>query len=91
MKEHLKLLGLKVKDRVTGFEGIVTTIGFDLYGCVQAIVSPVVKDGKKEDSTWFDTKRLVATSLKPVMPVPAFEIVDGPETKPQMRQSPIRD
>jgi len=47
VKKHLSLLGLKVKDKVTGYTGVVASIGFDLYGCVQAIVNPGMdKDGK---------------------------------------------
>ena len=48
---HLKLLGLKVKDRATKFEGIVQSICFDLFGCIQADVRPeeLDKDGKVRD------------------------------------------
>ena len=37
---ELKLLGLKVKDKVTGFTGIITSVSFDLYGCIQVIITP---------------------------------------------------
>lgn len=91
MKHHLALLGYKVKDTVTGFSGTCTTIGFDLYGCVQAIVSPsMASDGKIEDGRWFDVKRLVATSKKPVMEVPTFQIVPGGADKPQANKNPIK-
>ena len=47
IKEHLEMLGYRVRDKVTGYEGVVTTIGFDLYGCIQATINPGVgKDGK---------------------------------------------
>lgn len=76
--EHLNLLGHIVKDRVTGFEGVVTSVGFDLYGCIQAIVHPGLgADGKVGDSCWFDINRLVVTSTKPVMKQPDF--VKGPQ------------
>lgn len=70
----MKLLGLNVKDRVTGFTGVVASVCFDLYGCVQAVVTPAAsKDGGKiEESRWFDTKRLEALSDTPVMDVPHF-------------------
>lgn len=92
MKEHMKLLGHKVRDIVTGFEGIVTSISFDLYGCVQAIVTPEKKKGddKVGDSHWFDTKRLKATSKQPAMEVPTFQVVPGPERKPAFPQKPAR-
>ena len=73
MKKHLELLGLKVEDRVTGFNGVVTSVSFDLYGCVQAIVSPsVAKDGKVPDGRWFDVTRLKIVSKKPVMALPDY-------------------
>jgi hypothetical protein len=77
MKEHMKLLGLTVKDCVTGFSGVVTTVGFDLYGCVQAVVTPVAQDSKLEESRWFDTNRLEVTNETPVMEVPDFQTVPG--------------
>lgn len=72
--KDMKLLGLRVCDLVTGFTGIVSSISYDLYGCVQAVVTPgVSKDGKAEDGRWFDTKRLTVLDPKPVMEVPCFE------------------
>ncbi len=45
--KHLELLGLKCEDRVTGFKGVIISMTFDLYGCVQAIVDPGMnKDGE---------------------------------------------
>lgn len=76
MEKHLKLLGWKVKDKVTGFIGVVEHVGIDLYGCVQAIVRPNVatsKDGtqKCDDSRWFDVARLDKIGKAPVMtPIP---------------------
>lgn len=92
MKEHLALLGFPVKDQVSGFKGVVTSISFDLYGCVQAIVSPMIKDTKtqkQEDSRWFDVKRLTKTAEKTVMDVPTFETVPGPAEKPAQRHNPL--
>lgn len=34
LNKHMSILGLSVKDRVTGFKGIATVVGFDLYGCI---------------------------------------------------------
>lgn len=76
--KHLGLLGLKVRDRVTGFEGVVSTIGFDLYGCIQAVVNPGLdKDLTPRDSVWFDVHRLQVLSDVPVMDQPNF--VAGPQ------------
>ena len=64
---HLELLGLKVKDKVTGQKGVVTSISYDLYGCIQAVVTDTKGEGK-----WFDVTRLVFKNLTPVMDVPYF-------------------
>lgn len=76
MIEHMKMLGHEVKDIVTGFEGVVTSISFDLYGCVQAIVSPKAKEGEVKDGRWLDTNRLIVTSKSPVMTPPSFTKAD---------------
>jgi len=70
---HINLLGLKAKDAVTGFTGIVSAIGFDLYGCAQAVVTPAVgEDGKMKDGQWFDVTRLSILDENPVMKLPDF-------------------
>ena len=68
MNKHFNLLGLRVKDRVTGTKGVVTSLSFDLYGCIQAVVQPKDKEGM-----WFDVSRLKVSSNKPVMNLPNFE------------------
>ena len=76
MQEHLKLLGFKVQDVVTGFLGIVTSISFDLYGCVQAVVQPEANEkGEIGEARWFDVKRLVPRTGRtgPVMAVSSFD------------------
>lgn len=73
MKDYMKLLGLEAEDRVTGFAGYITSIAFDLYGCVQFVIAPGLdKDGKIKDAHWFDAKRVKVTGKKPVMKVPDF-------------------
>lgn len=74
IKKHMSLLGLKVRDRIIGVEGVVQSICFDLYGCIQASVHPGLdKDGKVKDSYWFDVSRLEILSGKPAMAAPDFE------------------
>ena len=81
-REHLSILGKKVRDRVTGMEGIATSVCFDLYGCVQTIINPGTdKDGKVRDQLWFDINRLLVLDNTPVMAPPAFDAKlrpDGP-------------
>jgi hypothetical protein len=80
IKKHLELLGLKVQDKVTGMKGVVSSIGFDLYGCVQAIVNPGLgKDGKPTECHWYDVNRLKILSDKPVMDRPNFDF--GPQAE----------
>jgi hypothetical protein len=80
IKKHLELLGLKVEDKVTGYRGVVASISFDLYGCVQAIVNPGLgKDKKLADSNYFDVNRLKVLSPKPVMDRPNFDF--GPQAE----------
>jgi len=74
LKKHLDFLGMRVEDRVTGFKGVVATVGFDLYGCIQAVVNPGADaEGKLRESQWFDIGRLQITDTTPVMERPEFE------------------
>ncbi len=74
IQKHMELLGMKVRDKVTGFRGVVSSVTFDLYGCIQALVTPEAgKAGKQEDSRWFDVQRLTVTSQAPVMALPDYE------------------
>ena len=88
MDQYFKLFGCEVKDVVTGFTGIVTTISFDLYGCVQAIVTSQELNGDKDPDRpskafWFDMKRLSVLNSKSVMAVPTFESVPGGSSYPR--------
>ncbi len=74
MKEHINLLGLKAVDKVTGYKGVITSISFDLYGCIQAVLTPKINnDGGLNGGKWFDIPRLEIVSKKAVMPVPDFD------------------
>ncbi len=76
-KKHMNLLGMRVEDRVTGFKGVVASVTFDLYGCIQALVNPGMDSaGKLQDSTWLDVGRLLVVSDEPVMARPAFDWSD---------------
>ena len=68
MNQHLKLLGWRVKDIITGIEGVVTSVDFNLYGCVQAIVQAAADEkGIIPDGRWFDVSRLAPIGERPVM------------------------
>ncbi len=77
IQTHLNLLGMRVQDRVTEIKGVVTSVCFDLYGCIQAAVYPGLdKDGNPRGATWYDVNRLMIISDSPVMERPDF--VSGP-------------
>jgi hypothetical protein len=79
----IDLMGLKGKDKVTGFEGIVTSVSFDLYGCVQLALTPIAKPKAEElkHGHWFDVARVdIRDAKNRVMPVPDFKAM---ATKPQ--------
>jgi hypothetical protein len=91
MNHHLKLLGCKARDKVTGYTGTIASVCFDLYGCVQAVLTPSAdKDGKLCDGHWFDVKRLELLDSNPVMSVPSFVNEPGPQEKPAFPSKPVR-
>lgn len=89
--KHLNYLGRKAKDRVTGFAGVVSSVSFDLYGCIQAAVTPPVDEkGALPDGRWFDIQRLELADADRVMPLPTWvaepaKHVHGPAEKPVPR------
>lgn len=80
IKESIELLGRKGTDKITGFHGVISSVGFDLYGCVVCILTPPTdKDEKIRDGHWFDVQRIEVSDER-VMPVPDF---DKDNTKPK--------
>jgi len=92
IKKNLDLLGLKAKDKVTSLSGVIESISFDLYGCIQAVIRPdtLDKDGKIQEGRWIDVARLKIINKKPVMDVPNFDYgiqaegKQGPADKQQL-------
>lgn len=83
LKKHVDLLGFVCKDKVTNFTGVITSISFDLHGCIQALVTPGInKDKNLIGSNWFDINRLEIISNNPVMQIPEFEHDKGAAEKP---------
>lgn len=61
-----------VRDKVTGFEGVVT--GFTTYitGCDQYLVNPPAKDGTYPEGKWLDDVRLdLVEAAKVTLGVPS--------------------
>lgn len=73
IKETIELLGIKATDKVTGMKGIITSACFDLYGCIQVILTPYADEKNAvAEGRWLDVNR-ITLSKKRVMPVPDFE------------------
>lgn len=73
VEKHLEMLGLCCQDQVTGLKGVVTSIGFDLYGCVKAVLHPGMDEkGEMRESQRFDIARLEPLDDIPVMGRPDF-------------------
>ena len=87
--KHIEILGFKVKDKVTGIKGVATTVSFDLYGCIQVVISREVdKDGKTLDSRWFDINRLEVSGKTRVMEPPNFDFGPVSEGKKGAAEKP---
>ena len=89
LEKHVSMLGLRVKDAVTGKIGCVTSISFDLYGCIQAVVLVPETEKREQSNVWYDISRLTVVKGERVMPLPDFAGVaeiakgkKGPAEKP---------
>lgn len=51
-------LGKQAKDKVTGFEGVIVAKISYLFGCDQYGITPEAKDGKINDTCYFDEGRV---------------------------------
>ncbi len=81
-------LGSKVRDRISGYEGIITSRTEWLYGCLRYMVqSQALKDGKPIDSIGCDEE-----ALELIEPVKAQETkaTGGPHDEPSRPSDPQR-
>lgn len=61
-------LGWRVKDSITGFEGIATGYAKFLNGCERIAITPeTLHEGKVLDIEYFDVHQLVVLNKKPQM------------------------
>ena len=59
--------GVTLKDKITGFKGIVTGYASYITGCDQyLIIHKVNKEGKAGDHKWFDENRLELLKSKQI-------------------------
>jgi phage terminase large subunit-like protein len=60
-------MGVTVRDRITGFTGVVIGRTEYISGCDQALVQPQAKpDGEYVEGRWFDQQRLEVVDAAPV-------------------------
>jgi hypothetical protein len=70
-------LGDRVKDRISGFTGIVTGKAHYLYGCTQCSIKPQgLHNGAPIDADWFDEPQLEVLEENAL--APAEEDAGGP-------------
>lgn len=87
-------LGDRVRDRISGFEGIVVGVTDWLYGCRRPMVQPgtLTADGKPTDAQSFDEPQLELLEravLAPPAPVaPPLPKTGGPRATPSRRAEP---
>ena len=74
-------LGDKVKDRITGFKGIVTGKADYLFGCTQCLIAPMMKGKSVNDGAWIDEQRLSVEGQSQFKP-PAPATLGGPQMAP---------
>lgn len=91
-EKHLQILGFRARDRITGLTGVISSISFDLYGCVQALLHPGVnKDtGEMKTCHWFDVSRLEMMTKEPVMVQPDFCVGTVAEGKQGSERKPTK-
>lgn len=76
--------GVKARDVVTGFEGIVTGKASYLTGCDQYLLAPPVDEsGSSRDGKWFDVNRLEVTDHNAI-------VLDTEEDKGACESAPVK-
>lgn len=83
-------LGDKVRDRITGMEGIVVSRSEHLFGCERYWVDPQeLKDGKPVDGRWFDQDSLTLVAAGVITPT-RVRVVDARTDAADVRRVPER-
>ena len=68
MSEFIFELGVKAKDKLTGFEGIIIGRADHITGCnTYGLKGKLDKDGKPQEAEWFDEGMVMVTGdgIKP--------------------------
>lgn len=88
-------LGWRVKDSISGFQGIATAFARFINGCERIEITPEqMKDGKLLDTHYFDAQQLVvidtnpARNVKPENQPTATDAPGGPHSTPTVAKDP---
>lgn len=74
IEKHIGFLGFRAKDKVTGFIGVIDSVCFDLYGCIQVSLKPPMNEkGEIPTGYWVDINRVKILSKKQIVTPPNFE------------------
>lgn len=69
-------LGSKVRDNVSGFEGIVIGVTHWLTGCDRYVVQAPSKDGKRPDPDSFDERHLKVLETPEVTGIHRYSVIE---------------
>lgn len=87
-KSKIAIHGDEVKDRVTGFKGIVVAMTTWLNGCVRITVQPPAKkDGTLPPTETFDSEQIQVVHAGRVSPAPSP--LGGPKPNPARHPQPM--
>jgi len=82
-------LGDKGRDKISGFEGIVTVISDWLNGCRRVTLTPqTLKDGKPIDSHTFDVQQVELIGSEVIPAGQTTKRPGGPSLPPQQDPDP---
>lgn len=77
--------GQRVREIVTGLEGVVVAVATHLTGCDTVGIHPGLdKDRKPMDVQWFDYTRLAVIEERSIMDIPAPAKAGGPQDNPRV-------
>ncbi len=82
-------LGDRARDKITGFEGVVTSITYWLNGCRRIGIQPEnLKDSIPVESHAFDGPQVELISRADEPSEPEYEKTGGPAFKPAVKKNP---
>ena len=91
MDKIFNKLGFKGVDRISGYRGVIESVSFDIYGCVQYLLRREVKDNdpNTDVAAWYDEKRIRVTGKQRVIKCDFKDLceIKGPAKKPDDKRA----